>query len=209
MTDSFLFYESFFEGMMELEEADRLALFTALCNFMFYGQAPELTGPAKGMFRIMVPTMLAACNRKEMAKKAADRRWDKKPHPPEKEPCDWPAAQKQEPSKPREEAPQPVEEAPQPEERYHRLGKAFNVCLTEEEYEQVKQQYPHYRQLLDEFSLYKIHSSLGPLMDFPALQHFAVHKSLPKGEFRRPLSAESLRLLREVGSDIIDRLDQS
>ena len=69
ITSSFIFYGSFFEAITELDDAEQLALFRAICSYGLTGECAETTGVVKGMFSLIKPQMDANAKRRENAKK--------------------------------------------------------------------------------------------------------------------------------------------
>ena len=55
MRDSFIFYRSFYESISELDEADKIALYGAICAYALDNIEPELKGPAKAVFMLIRP----------------------------------------------------------------------------------------------------------------------------------------------------------
>lgn len=69
IANSFIFYGSFFEAITELDDAEQLALFRAICSYGLTGECAETTGVVKGMFSLIKPQMDANAKRRENAKK--------------------------------------------------------------------------------------------------------------------------------------------
>lgn len=69
ITNSFIFYGSFFEAITELDDNEQLALFRAICSYGLTGECAETTGVVKGMFSLIKPQMDANAKRRENAKK--------------------------------------------------------------------------------------------------------------------------------------------
>lgn len=68
--DSFVFYRSFYEAIKEIdEEATRLAILEALCDYAIFGEEPELRGTASALFKLMRPQIDANRKRRENGKK--------------------------------------------------------------------------------------------------------------------------------------------
>lgn len=68
--DSFVFYRSFYEAIKEIdEEATRLAILEALCDYAIFGEEPELSGTASALFKLMRPQIDANRKRRENGKK--------------------------------------------------------------------------------------------------------------------------------------------
>lgn len=53
--ESFVFYKSFYEALICLDEKDQLACFDAMARYALYGEAPEVTGAAKSLFIAFKP----------------------------------------------------------------------------------------------------------------------------------------------------------
>ena len=71
-TDGFIFYASFFEAISELEEADQLAVYNAVCQYGLFGIEPECSGTVKAMFRLIKPQIDANTKRREAGKKGGE-----------------------------------------------------------------------------------------------------------------------------------------
>ena len=68
--DSFVFYRSFYEAIKEIDEdATRLAILEALCDYAIFGEEPELSGTASALFKLMRPQIDANRKRRENGKK--------------------------------------------------------------------------------------------------------------------------------------------
>lgn len=63
MRDSFVFYKSFAEAIQNLSKSDRLRIYDGIVIYALYGEEPQLTGAAAGMFSLIKP-QLDANNRK-------------------------------------------------------------------------------------------------------------------------------------------------
>lgn len=74
ITNSFIFYGSFFEAITELDDNEQLALFRAICSYGLTGECAETTGVVKGMFSLIKPQMDANAKRRENAKKGGEPR---------------------------------------------------------------------------------------------------------------------------------------
>ena len=64
MTDSMVFYESFYRGIDDIAERDQLNLYKAIFNYAFYDIEPELDGPARGFFAVIKPQIDANVRRR-------------------------------------------------------------------------------------------------------------------------------------------------
>lgn len=64
MSDSFLFYRSFFEALDDISEQDQLILLKAVCKYALDGKIPEISGVAKGMFKLIKPQIDANTKRR-------------------------------------------------------------------------------------------------------------------------------------------------
>lgn len=72
MANSFIFYESFYEAINELDDRDQLEVYRALCEYALTGTMPELSGVASAMFKLMKPQIDANNKRRENGKKGAE-----------------------------------------------------------------------------------------------------------------------------------------
>lgn len=57
MNEAFTFYGSFYDAISELDDADRLAVYDAICGYGITGKVPELTGVAALAFKLMRPNI--------------------------------------------------------------------------------------------------------------------------------------------------------
>lgn len=67
-----------------------------------------------------------------------------------------------------------------------RYGKARNIALTTEEFEQLKKTVPRLTDLLIEYGNYKLLRGLTNLWDYDALLYYAQHRRIPDDLFQRP-----------------------
>ena len=57
MTDSFVFYRSFYEAAKDLSDSDRLAVFDAVCEYALNDSEIEGTAVSKGMMKLIKPQL--------------------------------------------------------------------------------------------------------------------------------------------------------
>lgn len=69
MRDSFVFYNSYYEAISELDEKTQLQIFKAVCEYALNGNTPELTGIPKAVFALIKPTIDANEKRYNNGKK--------------------------------------------------------------------------------------------------------------------------------------------
>ena len=55
--ESFIFYRSFYESIIELEEKDKLSIFNAICNYSLNLELPDLKGIPKSIFVLIKPQL--------------------------------------------------------------------------------------------------------------------------------------------------------
>lgn len=68
--DSFVFYRSFYEAIVDLPDNIRLEVFTAITEYALYGKQPENLKPfARGMFTLIKPNLDVNITRYENGKK--------------------------------------------------------------------------------------------------------------------------------------------
>lgn len=67
--DSFVFYKSFYDAIKELDDQDKLIIYTAIFEYTFYGNEIELTGICKGIFALIKPQIDANNKRYSNGKK--------------------------------------------------------------------------------------------------------------------------------------------
>lgn len=72
MTDSFVFYKSFWEALNELDPDDRLACYDAICAYALTGEEPESTGTVKAVFKLVRPNIDANQRKKEAGRKGGE-----------------------------------------------------------------------------------------------------------------------------------------
>lgn len=61
--ESFVFYASFYESLVDLPEDVQLQIYKAVCKYALEGELPELTGTAKAIFTLIRPQLDASCKR--------------------------------------------------------------------------------------------------------------------------------------------------
>ena len=69
MNEAFTFYGSFYDAICELEDADRLAVYDAICSYGITGVIPELSGVAAMAFKLMRPNIDANLQKRAAGKK--------------------------------------------------------------------------------------------------------------------------------------------
>lgn len=62
MRDSFIFYRSFYEALIELENDDKLAVYEAIADYSLNQNLTELKGVAKAIFTLIKPQIDEARN---------------------------------------------------------------------------------------------------------------------------------------------------
>ena len=72
MNNSFVFYSSFYEALSELDDADRLAAYDAICRYSLTGEEPETAGIVRAIFLLVKPVIDANTERRENGKKGAE-----------------------------------------------------------------------------------------------------------------------------------------
>lgn len=70
-SSSFVFYDSFYEAISKLPDADQLAVYNALCQYALYDIEPECDGVVAAMFMLMRPQIDANKRRRENGKLGA------------------------------------------------------------------------------------------------------------------------------------------
>ena len=65
MRDSFIFYESFYSGIRELNPEDQLEIYTAIFEYQFEEKEPQLTGIKKAIWSLIKPQLDANNDRYE------------------------------------------------------------------------------------------------------------------------------------------------
>ena len=94
MNEAFTFYGSFLDAIKELEDADRLAVYDAICTYGITGEVPELSGVPSMAFKLMRPIIDANLSKRAAGKKGGESTGE--------------ADAKQTASKPQAEAKQPA-----------------------------------------------------------------------------------------------------
>lgn len=69
MRESFIFYNSFYEAIKDLNKEDRAELFEAICELGLNNNEIELTGTNATLFKLIKPQLLANTKRYEDGKK--------------------------------------------------------------------------------------------------------------------------------------------
>ena len=69
MTEGFIFYQSFYDAINDLDDADQLIVYRAICEYGLTGEEPELSGVASAMFKLIKPQIDANAKRRENGKK--------------------------------------------------------------------------------------------------------------------------------------------
>lgn len=72
MNEAFTFYGSFYDAIKELDDADRLAVYDAICSYAITGEVPELTGVAAMAFKLMRPNIDANLQKRAAGKKGGE-----------------------------------------------------------------------------------------------------------------------------------------
>ena len=72
MRDGFIFYGSFYEAIEELDEADQLEVYRAICQYALTGEMPQCKGAARAIMKLVQPQIDANNKRRENGKKGAD-----------------------------------------------------------------------------------------------------------------------------------------
>ena len=78
MIDGFVFYSSFYDAIQELSDADRLAVYDAICKYALTGETDDLDGIPSLVFKLVKPQLDANNKRRENAQKGG-RPSNKKP----------------------------------------------------------------------------------------------------------------------------------
>lgn len=79
MQNSFIFYRSFFEATLPLNDTDKLVLFQAITNYALNGEETELTPISKAMFALIKPQLEANKIRYENGSKGGRPKTEPKP----------------------------------------------------------------------------------------------------------------------------------
>lgn len=72
MNEAFTFYGSFYDAIKELDDADRLAVYDAICSYAITGEVPDLTGVAAMAFKLMRPNIDANLQKRAAGKKGGE-----------------------------------------------------------------------------------------------------------------------------------------
>lgn len=68
MSDSFIFYQSFYDAITELEPMDKLDAYEAICAYALTGEIKELKGVVAAIFKLVKPQIDANKKRRENGK---------------------------------------------------------------------------------------------------------------------------------------------
>lgn len=74
MRKQFTFYRSYFEAVVDLPKREQLSLLLAICEYALDGKEPSLTGAARGMFRLIQPTLDSSAAKAEIGKQGGSKR---------------------------------------------------------------------------------------------------------------------------------------
>ena len=69
MSESFVFYASFFEAAQCLDEKEQLKLYNAIGEYALKGTFPEVTGAVRAVFCVIKPVIDSNRNHRENGKK--------------------------------------------------------------------------------------------------------------------------------------------
>lgn len=69
MTDSFVFYASFYTSISKLNDADQLTVYQAVCGYALTGEEPALDGVPSAIFDLIKPQLDANRRRRENGSK--------------------------------------------------------------------------------------------------------------------------------------------
>ena len=72
MSNSFVFYSSFYEALAELDDADRLEAYDAICRYSLVGEEPNVSGIVRAIFLLVRPVIDANAERRENGKKGGE-----------------------------------------------------------------------------------------------------------------------------------------
>lgn len=72
MNEAFTFYGSFYDAIKELDDADRLAVYDAICSYGITGEVPELSGVAAMAFKLMRPNIDANLQKRAAGRKGGE-----------------------------------------------------------------------------------------------------------------------------------------
>lgn len=65
MRDSFIFYSSFYEAIVDLPDEERLKCYDMICEYALTGKIPEVSGIAKSIFALIKPNVDASIKRRK------------------------------------------------------------------------------------------------------------------------------------------------
>ena len=69
MRDSFIFYSSFYEAIVDLPDEERLKCYDMISEYALTGKTPEVTGIAKSIFALIKPNVDASIKRRKNGSK--------------------------------------------------------------------------------------------------------------------------------------------
>lgn len=69
MKDGFIFYGSFWDAIKGLDDANRLIIYDAVCEYALTGEIPDISGVALAMFKLIKPQIDANNKRREAGRK--------------------------------------------------------------------------------------------------------------------------------------------
>lgn len=170
MNNSFVFYASFYEALSELDDADRLAAYDAICRYSLTGEEPETSGIVRAVFLLMRPVIDA--NNERRANGSKGGRPSKKPMVSENDanekPMDSENAQNEKPYEDEdvdedvdEDKRERVRERKPARPERHKYGMYRNVLLSDDQMEKLKAEIPNYLSYIELVSEYVAKTGKG------------------------------------------------
>ena len=169
MRDSFIFYRSFYESISELDEADKIALYGAICAYALDNIEPTLKGPAKAVFMLIRPQIDANTRKYENGCKGG--------RPPKK-----PKNNQTETKAERNDNDNDNENDNENDSAISRsaFGSFNNVMLSDDEMRELTERYERVGALINKVSKWLTRAK-NPVPDhFDLCETFAVNESWPK-----------------------------
>lgn len=151
-----IFYESFYEAIRELPDADRLAAYDAICKYGCTGEEPEVSGVVKVVFTLVKPQIDANERRAATGKKGGRPRKTSEEMPEAPEPLQpedsdqggkpetdsGEGEEDQQKNQDQEEASTKKATRKREKEPRHKYGSNGKVMLSDRELEKLKSEFP-------------------------------------------------------------------
>lgn len=208
MADGFVFLPSYYEAISNLPDAERLALYDALCMFGLYGEEPANLPPmAKGFFILIRPNIESSKARykanTENGRKGGAPKGNKNA---KKQPKNNPETTEIQPKNNQDmdkENDMDIDKDGDKEKSKpprHKHGEYSNVLLSDEELTKLQADYPDYKERIERLSSYMASTGKSYKSHYATIRRWAAQdKEEGKGVKQ---DAKPKSILDEYGEDI-------